>query len=104
MVIGPALFGAAWLAAAHAADPVQLAAARVAMGVGGALIMPSALSILITVFDEREHRKALTAWSAVAMVGLVGGPVLRGGKEAGAPGPAGPTGATTRELATPTHS
>ncbi|HUR03219.1 MAG TPA: MFS transporter [Nonomuraea sp.] len=78
MVIGLALFGAASLAAAYAADPVQLIAARVAMGVGGALIMPSTLSILITVFDERERRKALTAWSAVAMAGLIGGPVLGG--------------------------
>ncbi|GAA3254584.1 MFS transporter [Nonomuraea helvata] len=78
MVIGLALFGVASLAAAYAADPVLLIAARTVMGVGGALIMPSTLSILITVFDERERRKAMAAWSAVAMVGLVGGPVLGG--------------------------
>ncbi|WP_433435596.1 MFS transporter [Nonomuraea sp. CA-141351] len=78
MVIGLALFGVASLAAAYATDPVLLIAARTVMGVGGALIMPSTLSILITVFDERERRKAMAAWSAVAMVGLVGGPVLGG--------------------------
>ncbi|MGN9837070.1 MFS transporter [Nonomuraea sp. H19] len=78
MIVGLALFGAASLAAAFAADPAQLIAARAVMGVGGALVMPSTLSILITVFSAEERRKAMAAWSAVAMVGLVGGPVLGG--------------------------
>ncbi|WP_229795039.1 MFS transporter [Saccharothrix coeruleofusca] len=78
MVIGLAVFGLASLAAALAGDPEQLIGARVLMGVGGALIMPSTLSILITVFDEAERRTAMAAWSVVSMVGLVGGPVLGG--------------------------
>ncbi|MER6300826.1 MFS transporter [Kitasatospora sp. NPDC001539] len=78
MIIGLALFGAASLVAAVAASPGQLIAGRVLMGVGGALVMPSTLSILITVFDDEERPKAIAAWSAVAMVGLVGGPVLGG--------------------------
>ncbi|MGW4946875.1 MFS transporter [Actinoplanes sp. NPDC004185] len=78
MVIGLTLFGAASLAAAVAADPIQLIAARTVMGVGGALVMPSTLSILITVFDAVERRRAMACWSAVAMLGLVGGPVLGG--------------------------
>ncbi|MER5424786.1 MFS transporter [Streptosporangium roseum] len=78
MIIGLVVFGVASLAAAYAGDPVQLIAAHALMGVGGALIMPSTLSILITVFDDAERRKAMAAWSAVAMLGLVGGPVLGG--------------------------
>ncbi|MFI6500194.1 MFS transporter [Nonomuraea typhae] len=79
MVIGLALFGLASLAATMVSSPGQLIAARVAMGVGGALVMPSTLSILITVFtDEAERRKAMAGWGAVAMLGLVGGPVLGG--------------------------
>ncbi|WP_283136761.1 MFS transporter [Rhizohabitans arisaemae] len=78
MVIGLALFGLSSLAATFAGDPAQLIVARAVMGVGGALVMPSTLSILITVFDDAERRKAMAAWSAVAMVGLVGGPVLGG--------------------------
>ncbi|MFJ2771753.1 MFS transporter [Streptomyces sp. NPDC087300] len=78
MVVGLALFGAASLLATVAGSPEQLIAGRVLMGVGGALIMPSTLSILITVFDDGERRKAIGAWSAVAAVGLVGGPVLGG--------------------------
>ncbi|MFG2841569.1 MFS transporter [Kitasatospora sp. NPDC048296] len=78
MIIGLALFGAASLVAAVATSPGQLITGRVLMGVGGALIMPSTLSILITVFDNEERPKAIAAWSAVAMVGLIGGPVLGG--------------------------
>ncbi|MER7849370.1 MFS transporter [Kitasatospora sp. NPDC096077] len=78
MIIGLVLFGAASLVAAVAASPGELIAGRVLMGVGGALVMPSTLSILITVFDDEERPKAIAAWSAVAMVGLVGGPVLGG--------------------------
>ncbi|WP_444968481.1 MFS transporter [Streptomyces phaeochromogenes] len=78
MVIGLALFGAASVVAMEATTPELLILGRVLMGVGGALVMPSTLSILITVFDDEERPKAIAAWSAVAMVGLVGGPVLGG--------------------------
>ncbi|MCX4747246.1 MFS transporter [Kitasatospora sp. NBC_01287] len=78
MIIGLLLFGAASLAASFCANPGEVIAARVVMGVGGALIMPSTLSILITVFDEAERGKAMAAWSSVSMLGLVGSPVLGG--------------------------
>ena len=78
MIIGLLLFGAASLAATFAATPGQVIAARVLMGTGGALIMPSTLSILITVFDDAERPKAMAAWTSVAMLGLVGSPVLGG--------------------------
>ncbi|ONI70600.1 MFS transporter [Actinosynnema sp. ALI-1.44] len=78
MIIGLVLFGASSLLAAFAADPAQLIIARTVMGVGGALIMPSTLSILITVFDDKERPKAMAVWSAAATVGFVGGPVLGG--------------------------
>ncbi|SNT43821.1 drug resistance transporter, EmrB/QacA subfamily [Asanoa hainanensis] len=78
MIIGLVLFGAASLAATFVSDPGQMIAVRVAMGIGGALIMPSTLSILITVFDETERPKAMAAWGSVSMLGLVGSPVLGG--------------------------
>ncbi|WP_330355228.1 MFS transporter [Streptomyces chartreusis] len=78
MLIGLLLFGAASLAATWCTNPGEVIAARVAMGVGGALIMPSTLSILITVFDEEERGRAMAAWSSVSMLGLVGSPVLGG--------------------------
>jgi EmrB/QacA subfamily drug resistance transporter len=78
MLIGLTVFGAASAVATFAANPAELIAARTFMGIGGALIMPSTLSILITAFDEEERRKAMAAWSAVAVLGLVGGPMLGG--------------------------
>ncbi|MFI9815356.1 MFS transporter [Saccharothrix variisporea] len=78
LVIGLVLFGAGSLFGALASTSVLLIAARVGMGVGGALMMPSMLSILITVFDEEERRKAMAVWSAVATLGLIGGPILGG--------------------------
>ncbi|MFD4440895.1 MFS transporter [Nocardia sp. NPDC058519] len=78
MVIGLVVFGAASLLAAYAGSAEMLIAGRVLMGIGGVLIMPSTLSILITVFDDDERPKAIGAWSAVATVGMVGGPVVGG--------------------------
>ncbi|KRD24644.1 MULTISPECIES: MFS transporter [unclassified Streptomyces] len=78
MLIGLTLFGAASLAATFCTDPGEVIAVRTAMGVGGALIMPSTLSILITVFDEEERGRAMAAWGSVSMLGLVGSPVLGG--------------------------
>ncbi|MEW9547705.1 MFS transporter [Nonomuraea sp. NPDC050783] len=78
LIIGLVFFGGASLLAVLVSEPWQLIAARALMGVGGSLVMPSTLSILLTVFDEEERRKAMAAWSAVALVGLVSGPTLGG--------------------------
>ncbi|WP_327634702.1 MFS transporter [Kribbella sp. NBC_00482] len=78
MIAGLAIFGAASLLATYAGTPEMLIAGRVLMGVGGAVVMPSTLSVLITVFDDDERRKAMSIWSSVLMVGLIGGPVLGG--------------------------
>jgi len=78
LVIGLAVFGAASLLSTLSQEPWQLVAGRAFMGLGAALVMPNTLSILITVFDERERRKAIAAWSAVAMVGVIAGPTLGG--------------------------
>ncbi|MFF3221485.1 MFS transporter [Nocardia suismassiliense] len=78
MIIGLALFGLASLGATLASSPIELIVARTVMGVGGALVLPSTLSILITVFDDQERRKAMSFWSAASVLGLVGGPVLGG--------------------------
>lgn len=78
LIIGLAFFGGASLLAVLVTEPWQLIAARALMGIGGSIMMPSTLSILMTVFDEEERRKAMAAWSAVALVGLVSGPTLGG--------------------------
>ncbi|MFI6326149.1 MFS transporter [Nonomuraea sp. NPDC050556] len=78
LVLGLAFFGGASLLAVLSSEPWQLIGARALMGIGGSVLMPSTLSILMTVFDEEERRKAMAAWSAVAMVGVIAGPTLGG--------------------------
>ncbi|MEV6277085.1 MFS transporter [Nocardia sp. NPDC051832] len=78
MIIGLALFGLASLGATLADSSIEMIVARTVMGIGGALVLPSTLSILITVFDDAERRKAMAAWSAASVLGLIGGPVLGG--------------------------
>ncbi|WP_061291502.1 MFS transporter [Herbidospora cretacea] len=79
VLLGYVVFGIASLAAAFAATPEALIAARVFLGVGGAMIMPATLSIIRQVFtDRRERAIALGVWSAVAAGGAAVGPVLGG--------------------------
>ncbi|WP_157253389.1 MFS transporter [Nonomuraea typhae] len=78
LIIGLLLFGGASALAVLVSEPWHLIAMRTLMGVGGSVLMPSTLSILITVFDEDERRKAMAAWGAVSMIGVVAGPTLGG--------------------------
>lgn len=76
---GLALFGLGSAAAAYSGGPNQLIAARGLMGVAAALIMPSSLSIIGTVFrDAAERARAIGIWSAAVGVGIAIGPLLGG--------------------------
>jgi EmrB/QacA subfamily drug resistance transporter len=78
-ISGLLLVAAASLFAGFAANEGQLIAARAAQGLGAAIISPSALSIVTTIFrDGAERNKALGAWGAVAGAGGAAG-VLFGG-------------------------
>lgn len=78
LIIGLILFGGASLAAARAGSAPQLIAARVGMGAGAAFLMPGTLSILTSVFEESERKKAIAIWSSVLTLAALGGPTLGG--------------------------
>lgn len=75
---GLLLFGLGSLGAAFSGSANMLIATRAAMGIGGALIMPSTLSIITNVFSGAERGRAIAAWAAVSGLGIIGGPVLGG--------------------------
>ncbi|WP_328462234.1 MFS transporter [Actinoplanes sp. NBC_00393] len=78
LVFGLIVFGSASILATICQTPGQLIAARGLMGAGAAFLMPGTLSILTTVFDDSERKKAIAIWSSVLMLGALGAPTLGG--------------------------
>ena len=78
-VAGVALFASASLLNGLAQSSTMLILGRGLQGLGGALVSPAALSIIITTFqDKGERTKALGVWSAIAAGGAAFGLLLGG--------------------------
>jgi EmrB/QacA subfamily drug resistance transporter len=78
-IAGLALFSLASLLGGLSQTSGELTAARAAQGLGGAVLSPATLTIIMTTFSEGEKRhRALGAWSAVAGLGGAAGVLLGG--------------------------
>ena len=75
---GLAVFAISSLGAALAQSPAQLIGARAIMGVGGAMMMPATLAVIVNVFPGKELPKAIAIWAMMAGVGVALGPILGG--------------------------
>ena len=78
MRYGLAVFALSSLGAALAQSPAQLIGARAIMGMGGAMMMPATLAIIVNVFEEKERPKAIAIWAMMAGIGIALGPTLGG--------------------------
>ena len=79
LMIGAAAFAAASVAAALSASAQALIATRALLGVAGATLAPSTLSLISNMFrDERERRVAIGIWISSYSVGGAIGPLVGG--------------------------
>ena len=81
LMLGIGLFSAASLAAALSTGAGSMIGARAVQGVGAAIMLPAALSIVMNMFEEgAERNKALGIWGGLgaggATVGVIAGGLL----------------------------
>ena len=79
LMIGGGCFGAASVLAAFSDTPEMLIFARGVLGIAGATLMPSTLSLIRSMFhNDKERSFAIAAWMTTFMVGTAAGPLLGG--------------------------
>lgn len=79
LLIGATGFGLASVFAAYADSAPALIAARALLGIAGATLMPSTLSMLRSIFaDAGQRRLAIAIWAATASGGAAAGPLVGG--------------------------
>ncbi len=79
LMFGAAAFGAASVLAAFATTPPMLIAMRAVLGIAGATLAPSTLSLIRNMFhDPAQRRIAIGVWVASYSVGGAIGPVVGG--------------------------
>jgi DHA2 family multidrug resistance protein-like MFS transporter len=79
LLLGSAAFGASSVLAAFSTSPEMLIAARLLLGVAGATLMPSTLSLIRNIFvDEAERTRAIALWATSFGAGSAIGPLVGG--------------------------
>jgi EmrB/QacA subfamily drug resistance transporter len=77
-LVGMAIFTLASAACGLAESDEQLVVFRGVQGVGGALLSPLSLSLLVAAFPRRQLPTAIGIWAAISGIGLSAGPLLGG--------------------------
>jgi DHA2 family multidrug resistance protein-like MFS transporter len=79
LLIGSAGFAAVSVLAAFSTTAAMLVAARVLLGVFGAMLMPATLSLIRTMFEDRSQRRlAIAIWATGFAAGSAIGPIVGG--------------------------
>ena len=79
LIIGSVGFGAASLLAAFSTSAEMLILARALLGIFGATLMPSTLSLIRNIFNhDKDRRIAIATWAAMFSGGAALGPIVGG--------------------------
>jgi len=79
LMIGAAAFAVASVCAAFSTSAVMLIAARAALGVAGATLMPSTLALISNLFaDPGQRALGFGVWATMFALGMAMGPVVGG--------------------------
>jgi MFS transporter, DHA2 family, multidrug resistance protein len=79
LLIGAAAFGAASVVAAFSSSPEMLIASRALLGIAGATLAPSTLSLIRNMFEDAQQRTvAIGIWITSFSVGAAIGPLVGG--------------------------
>jgi len=79
LTVGLIGFGAASAAIAAASSTEMIIAFRAVQGVGGALLVPSSLALIMSNFSGPAQARAIGSWTGWTSVASLAGPVIGGG-------------------------
>ncbi|WP_201782598.1 MFS transporter [Pseudomonas sp. Leaf48] len=79
LLVGSLGFAIVSVLTAYSGTAAQLIAGRACMGIFGAMLMPSTLALIRSVFEDREERRlAVAIWATTLTVGSALGPLVGG--------------------------
>ncbi|MCD8898710.1 MFS transporter [Staphylococcus gallinarum] len=79
LLLGFLIFGVSSVLIVFANNPLHVIIIRALLGIGGAMILPTTLSMIRTIFiNAKERATALSIWAGITGIGSVFGPIIAG--------------------------